>query len=150
MRTVATSNSFKGLAAAAFAAGLAISLGGCAGGGASHYASQPGSNHPFSNAALGDEVFVDGTGPVSRRAGQTVRYQDDMPTPSAPKRAVARSRPLAIERQEARSDAVSGTTGARSGQGQSDPNKPYSDAWWEREKAEDARLKAKMNICRGC
>ncbi|MET0866899.1 MAG: hypothetical protein ABWY35_02280, partial [Pseudorhodoplanes sp.] len=85
-------------------------------------------------------------------AGATVRYQAEAPAPGAPSRAIAQSRPLAIER-EARSDAVSGTTGAR-GQGQNqaqnDPNKPFSEAWWERERAEDARLKAKMNICRGC
>jgi len=58
---------------------------------------------------------------------------------------VANSRPLAIER----SDAVSGsTTGART-QAQNDPNKPFSEAWWERERIEDARLKQRMNICRG-
>jgi len=119
-------------------------------GGGSYYAEQPGPNHPFSNAALSDEVFVDGTGKTSRRdvvAGPT-RYQAAAVEPGAPTRAVARSRPLAIER----SDAVSGsTTGAARGQqAQNDPSKPFSDAWWEAEKLEDARLKAKMNICRGC
>ncbi len=143
----AAMKSWKDLGAAAIAATLAAALGGCMGGG-NHYASQPGPNHPFSNSALSNEVFVDGTGPSSRRAGATVRYQADAPAPDAPTRAVARSRPLAIE-GEARSDAASGTTGARSG-GQGDPNKPFSDAWWERERAADARLKAKMNICRGC
>ena len=139
--------SWKFLAAAA----LASSLGGCAGG-ANYYAAQPGSSHPFSNNALSNDVFLDGTGQTSRRAGNSapVRYQGDAQEPGAPTRAVARSRPLAIER-EARSDAVSGTTGARAqNQGQNDPNKPFSDAWWERERAEDARLKARMNICRGC
>jgi hypothetical protein len=141
--------SWKFLAAAA----LATSLGGCAGG-ANYYAGQPGPNHPFSNNALADEVFLDGTGPSSRQAGRTIRYQAETPAPGAPSRAVANSRPLAIER-EARSDAVSGTTGARSqsrsqSQGQSDPNKPFSDAWWERERAEDAKLQSRMNICRGC
>jgi hypothetical protein len=93
---------------------------------------------------------LDGTGPSSRRAGSTVRYQADAPAPGAPSRAIAQSRPLAIER-EARADVITGTTGARGqAQGQNDPNKPFSDAWWERERAEDARLKAKMNICRGC
>jgi len=143
--------SWKSLVAASLATGLAMSLGGCMGGG-NNYASQPGPNHPFSNAALADEVFVDGTGTSSRQAGRTVRYRADAPAPGAPSRAVANSRPLAIER-EARSDAVSGTTGARSqnqAQGQNDVNKPFSEAWWERERAEDARLKAKMNICRGC
>ena len=124
------------------AAMFAMSLGGCAGGG-NYLASQPGPNHPFANSALADEVFVDGTGPSSRQAGRTVRYRADAPPPAL---AAARSQPVATG-AEARSDAVSGTTGSR---GQSDPNKPFSEACWERERAEDARLKAKMNICRGC
>jgi len=133
------------LIAAAF---LATSLGGCVGGG-NYYASQPGPNHPFANSALSDEVFVDGTGKTSRRgvAAAPTRYEAVAAEPGAPTRAVARSRPLAIER-EARSDAVSGTTGARGST--NNASKPFSDAWWEAEKLEDARLKAKMNICRGC
>jgi hypothetical protein len=130
------------------AALLATSLGGCAGGG-NYYAEQPGPNHPFANSALSDEVFVDGTGQTSRRAvaESPTRYQATGAEPGAPTRAVARSRPLAIER-EARSDAVSGTTGARGSSLNTD--KPFSEAWWEREKLEDARLKARMDICRGC
>jgi hypothetical protein len=127
------------------AATLTVGLAGC---GTSHYAAQPGSNHPFSNSALGNEVFLDGTGSTSRRTGSNapMRVQAEAPPPGAPTQAVARSRPLAIER----SDAVSGsTTGARV-QAQNDPNKPFSDAWWERERIEDARLKQRMNICRGC
>jgi hypothetical protein len=130
------------------AALLATSLGGCMGGG-NYYAAQPGPNHPFSNSALSDEVFLDGTGQTSRRAGSVAptRYEAATIEPGAPTRAVARSRPLAIER-EARSDAVSGTTGARGSTNNAD--KPFSEAWWQREKLEDARLKAKMDICRGC
>jgi hypothetical protein len=130
------------------AALLATSLGGCAGGG-NYFADQPGSNHPFSNSALSDDVFVDGTGQTSRRAvvESPTRYQAAGAEPGAPTRAVVRSRPLAIER-DARSDAVSGTTGARGSTLNTD--KPFSEAWWEREKLEDARLKAKMDICRGC
>jgi hypothetical protein len=139
--------SWKPLAAAALATSLATNLGGCAGG-ANYYAGQPGPGHPFSNNALSEEVFLDGTGPSARQAGRTIRYQAEAPASAAPSRAVASSRPLAIER-EARSDVVSGTTGARS-QGQNDPNKPFSDAWWERDRAADARLQSRMNICRGC
>lgn len=129
------------LAAAAVTAGLA----GC---GTSQYAAQPGAGHPFSNNALADDVFLDGTGATSRRVGSNapVRIQAEAPPPGAPTQAVARSRPLAIER----SDAVSGsTTGSRT-QARTDPNKPFSDAWWERERIEEARLKQGMNICRGC
>lgn len=130
------------------AALLAACLGGCMGGG-NYYAAQPGPNHPFANSALSDEVFLDGTGQTTRRAGSAgpTRYEATAIEPGAPTRAVARSRPLAIER-ETRSDAVSGTTGARGATLNAD--KPFSEAWWEREKFEDARLKAKMDICRGC
>jgi hypothetical protein len=141
---------WKLVAAAVLVTSLGASLGGCAGGG-SYFAEQPGPNHPFSNAALSDDVFVDGTGKSARRdvaAGPTRYYEAAAAEPGAPTRAVARSRPLAIER----SDAVSGSTtgSARGQQAQNDPNKPFSDAWWENERREDARLKAQMNICRGC
>ncbi len=142
--------SWKLVTAAALVTSLGASLGGCAGGG-SYYAEQPGPNHPFSNAALSDDVFVDGTGKSARRdvaAGPTRYYEAAAAEPGAPTRAVARSRPLAIER----SDAVSGSTtgSARSQQARNAPSKPFSDAWWENERREDARLKAQMNICRGC
>lgn len=151
--------SWKWLAAAGLAASLASGLGGCAGGATHYYADQqPSPGHPFSNNALADAVYLDGTGPSARQVEASERYQ--APAAAAPARAVARSRPLAIER-EARSDAMSGTTGMRSpaqGQAQAqaqakaqdDPNKPYTEAWWQRERAAEARLKASMSICRGC
>ena len=73
----------------AAALALATGLAGC---GTSHYAGQPGPNHPFANSALSDEVFLDGTGPTSRRAGSNapVRYQAEAPVPGAPTRAVVR------------------------------------------------------------
>ncbi len=130
------------------AAALATSLAGCAGG-ANYSAGEPA--NPLSRAALADEVFLDGTAPASRRAAYSapVRYQGDVPDGTPRQQAVARSRPLAIER-EARSDVVSGTTGSARNQAPGDPNKPFSDAWRERERVEDARLKAQMDICRGC
>ena len=76
--------SWKFLAAAA----LASSLGGCAGG-ANYYAAQPGSGHPFSNNALSNDVFLDGTGQTSRRAGNSAPVSVPgsspipMPTPDA-------------------------------------------------------------------
>jgi len=128
---------------------LVMGVGGCAGGG-NYYAEQPGPNHPFSNSALSSDVFVDGTGQTAQRdvASGPIRYQAATAEPGAPTRAVARSRPLAIER----SDAISGSTtgAARSQQAQNDHTKPFSEAWWENERREDARLKAQMNICRGC
>ena len=71
-------------------------------------------------------------------------YAEPIPA-GAPTRAIVRSRPTAIER----ADSMSSTTGTRN-PAQNDANKPFSEQWWENERREDARIKSKMNICRGC
>ncbi len=107
----------------------------------------PAPGHPVSDTALADEVYLDGTGPTARRHGaaQPAERVSVVPQPGGPTRPVVRSRPLAIER----ADAISSTTGARTS-GTSEADKPFSESWWAKERAEDARLKARMNICRGC
>lgn len=146
---------FAGIALGAVVVGAA--LGGCAGS-VNHYV-QDAPISPVSRQALADEVYLDGTGPTARRAAggrdNTVEMLQVAPPPSSgPSHAVARTRPTAIPRAE---DMSASTTGARnSTQGtsaqsaQGDPNKPFSDQWWEKEKREDARLRDRMNICRGC
>jgi hypothetical protein len=124
---------------------LAVLLTGVAGCAGSRTTSLPG--EPFSEAALADEVYLDGTGPSARRAAavpaaETI-YAAPAIQPGGVTRPVVRSRPTAIER-----DVSASTTGSRSTGRSAD--KPFSEAWWERERAEDARLKAGMNICRGC
>jgi hypothetical protein len=82
-------------------------------------------------------LYLDGTGPAAEAAEQAeTRSQARRPVPAAPRAA-------RVEDLSAR------TTGSRP-QAQAEPLKPYTDEWWEKERREDARLKAKMNICRGC
>jgi len=100
--------------------------------------------HDSPEAAQQAGIYLDGTGPTAeaaeraeaRRQG-TGAVQAARPTPR-PARQAARAEDLSAR-----------TTGSRT-QTQAEPLKPYSDEWWERENREDARLKAKMNICRGC
>lgn len=40
--------------------------------------------------------------------------------------------------------------GARQPPSQGQDLKPFTEEWWERERAIDARLRARINICRGC
>lgn len=132
------------------AAACAVALSGCAGSGGSHHV-ENATGQPIPHHALADEVFLDGTGPTARRLARqpsapVVERSEAEPIPAgAPTRAVARSRPTAIERP----DAVSSTTGSRHS-AQSNAGKPFSEQWWEKEQREDARLKGIMNICRGC
>jgi hypothetical protein len=132
------------------AAALAAALAGCVSTGSSYHV-ENATGQPIPHHALADEVFLDGTGPTARRLANApsttaIERRSAEPLPAgAPTRAVVRTRPTAIER----ADDVSSTTGAR-GSAQSDPNKPFSDQWWEKERREDARLKSLMNICRGC
>jgi hypothetical protein len=135
------------LAAAAFA----VALSGCVSTGGSHQQVENATGQPIPYHALADDVFLDGTGVTARRLARQPshavverHYAEPLPA-GAPTRAVARSRPTALERP----DAASSTTGARHS-AQDDANKPFSDQWWERERREDARLKGIMNICRGC
>jgi hypothetical protein len=132
------------------AAAMAATLGGCVSSGGG-YPVENATGQPIPHHALADEVFLDGTGPTARRLARTPspavverRYAEPLP-PGAPTRAVARSRPTAIERPE----AVSSTTVSRNSV-PGDANKPFSDQWWEKERSEDARLKRVMDICRGC
>ncbi len=136
----------KVLAAIASAAALS----GCVSSGSS-YQVENATGQPIPHHALADEVFLDGTGPTARRLAQTPRgnvverrYAEPLPA-GAPTRAVVRTRPTAIERV----DSVSSTTGSRSSV-QNEANKPFSEQWWEKERAADARLKRVMDICRGC
>lgn len=132
------------------AAALAAALGGCVSSGGGYHV-ENATGQPIPHHALADEVFLDGTGPTARRLARMPstavverRYAEPLPA-GAPTRAVARSRPTAIERP----DAISSTTGARNSV-PGDVNKPFSDQWWEKERREDARLKRVMDICRGC
>jgi hypothetical protein len=128
----------------------AAALSGCvsAGGG---YQVENATGQPIPHHALADEVFLDGTGVTARRLAHTPstavveRHYAEPLRPGAPTRAIARTRPTAIER----ADNVSSTTGARNSV-QNDANKPFSDQWWEKERREDARLKRVMDICGGC
>jgi hypothetical protein len=130
-------------------AACAATLSGCVSSGGS-YQVENATGQPIPHHALADEVFLDGTGRTARRLAHTPsnvverRYAEPA-APGAPTRAIARTRPTAIERP----DAVSSTTGARNSV-QNDTNKPFSDQWWEKERREDARLKRVMDICRGC
>lgn len=94
--------------------------------------------HETPAAAQQAGMYLDGTGP----AAEAVEQEET--------RRQAR-RPASVAASEAvRADVSSArTTGSRS-QARSEPPKPYTEEWWEREKREDARLKQKMNICRGC
>jgi hypothetical protein len=141
------------------AAALALGLSGCGSVG-SGYQVENATGQPIPHHALADEVFLDGTGPTARNLAQRPvapvverHYAEPVP-PGAPTRAVARSRPTALERP----DAVSATTGsrhstraeARAEAKPGDANRPFSDEWMEKERREDARLKRIMNICGGC
>lgn len=135
------------------AAALAAALGGCVSSGGGYHV-ENATGQPIPHHALADDVFLDGTGRTARRLAHppsgTVaerRYAEPLP-PGAPTRAIARTRPTAIERP----DAVSSTTGTRNSvpASQNDANKPFSEQWWEKERREDARLKRVMDICRGC
>jgi hypothetical protein len=131
------------------AAGPAVALSGCVSTGGHQVENATG--QPIPHHALADEVFLDGTGATSRRLAQAPRgnvverHYAEPVAPGAPTRAVVRSRPTAIER----ADNVSSTTGSRHSV-QNETDKPFSEQWWEKERAEDARLKRVMNICRGC
>lgn len=144
---------FAGVALAVTTA--AAALGGCAGG-ANHYvqdtpaASQPYRGSPLPRQALADEVYLDGTGVSARRmAGardEGVETLQVAPPAGGPSHAVARSRPTAIPRNE---DISASTTGSRNSTS-SEANKPFTAEWMAKEKAQDDRLRARMNICRGC
>ena len=132
------------------AAAFAVMLSGCVSSGGG-YQVENATGQPIPHHALADEVFLDGTGVTSRQLahaprGNVVerRYAEPVP-PGAPTRAIARTRPTAIERV----DNVASTTGARNSV-QNEADKPFSDQWWEKERREDARLKRVMDICRGC
>lgn len=132
------------------AAALAATLGGCVTAGP--YQVQNATGQPIPHHALADEVFLDGTGPSSRRLASAPRYPATerryaAPAPAgAPTRAVVRTRPTAIERADSVSSSTTGTRNSV----RDEPDKPFSEKWWENERREDARLKARMNICRGC
>ena len=142
-------NPAKFLAATALAAILAAPLGGCMTGGP--YQVENATGRPIPQHALADEVFLDGTGPSARRLAHAPRNSTAervYAAPAAaggPTRAVVRTRPTAIEQ----ADVVSSTTGTRNSV-RDEADKPFSEKWWENERREDARLKARMNICRGC
>ncbi len=150
-KTALAANHLKLFAAAL----LAATLGGCAGGSVSHYGEQnhagPGPMSGMSSQAFADQVYLDGTGPSARRARvetAPVRRIAAEPNTSGVTRPVVNSRPLAIERDPAPQQISASTTGSRSAT--TDANKPFTDQWWEKERLADARLKSRMNICRGC
>jgi hypothetical protein len=82
-------------------------------------------------------MYLDGTGPAAEAAERAETRRQ------APRQA---ARPVPRTRAE---DISARTTGSRT-QASPEPLKPYSDEWWEKENREEARLKQKMNICRGC
>ncbi|MFZ5691562.1 MAG: hypothetical protein ACOY5F_09930 [Pseudomonadota bacterium] len=130
----------------------AAALTGCVSAGSS-YQVENATGRPIPHHALADEVYLDGTGVTARRLPQPApegaverRHAEPLP-PGAPTRAVARSRPTAIERAD--NVSSSSTTGSRTSV-QADATKPFSEQWWENERREDARLKRMMDICRGC
>lgn len=81
---------------------------------------------PAEQPTAPDPVYLDGTGPGAQTADQ------------AEPRQIAR-RPVSAAARPARAERPA-----------AEPLKPYSDEWWDKEKREDARLRQKMNICRGC
>lgn len=52
--------------------------------------------------------------------------------------------------QAARAEDLSARTVGSRAQAQREALKPYSEEWWDKENREDARLRQRMNICRGC
>lgn len=82
------------------------------------------------------DIYLDGTRAAAEAAEQAETRRQAARTPR-------------LSAQTRADDLSARTTGSRSGV-QNEPLKPYSEEWWEREKREDARLKQRMNICRGC
>lgn len=126
--------STKCLAVVAVSAGLALA--GCS-------SSSSLSRYTYDTPQAAEQAagtYLDGTGPSAEAAEraetrrQTSREARRPPVPQA-------------ERAE---DLSARTTGTRAAAAPREPLKPYSDEWWEKENREDARLKQKMNICRGC
>ena len=115
---------------------LGCALGGCAGG-ANYVQSAPG--HPVHQQALADEVYLDGTGPSARQRPVAQYRPASSATRPSPQVAASRAE-----------DISASTTGTRASTRGGDGQKPFSDEWWEKERREDARLKSKMSICRGC
>jgi len=106
----------------------AAALAGCAGGASQYAQTLPEHPAPASLAPPpADEVYLDGTGPTARR----------MDAPDSP------SRP-AVARPAGRANSVSSSSSGQEAQ------KPFTEEWWEKQRREDARLKSRMNICRGC
>lgn len=116
----------------------ATALGGCSSSGAlSRY------TYDSPQAAEQAGMYLDGTGPAAEAAERAESRRQ------APRQA-ARTSPRPATPPAARAEDLSArTTGSRA-QASGEPLKPYSDEWWEKENREDARLKQKMNICRGC
>jgi hypothetical protein len=116
----------------------ATALAGCSSSGAiSRY------THDSPQAAQQAGIYLDGTGPTAE-AAERAEARREAARQAQETRAAARPAP------QARAEDISArTTGSRP-QTQAEPLKPYSEEWWEKEKREDARLKQKMNICRGC
>lgn len=106
--------------------------------------SQYTSGSPYDTQQAG--LYLDGTGPTAEAAAQADARRDA--ARQAQESRQARPQP---PRTAARAEDLSArtTTGSRT-QPAREPLKPYSDEWWEKENREDARLKQKMNICRGC
>jgi hypothetical protein len=100
---------------------LALGLGGCSSG-MSRYAQDEPSSY-----------YLDGNAPRTERTGSVRR--------------TARRAPAA---SEARAEDTSSTTGTRAAPREQGALKPYSQEWWDNENNQDARIKQKMNICRGC
>jgi hypothetical protein len=122
------------------AAGLALA--GCSSSGAI-------SRHTYESpeAAQQAGVYLDGTGPTAE-AAERAEARREAARQAQESRTAARPRPSVPPAARAE-DISARTTGSRS-QAANEPLKPYSEEWWDKEKREDARLKAKMNICRGC
>src|SRR5262245_19339179 len=108
----------------------------------------------FSALALGACTSSSGLHQMASE-NSTVHLDGTMPAPepTASARRVAQRRAAPAVTDDVRAQDVSGgnTTGTRNAGARREPaQKPFSDEWWENEKREDARLKQKMNICRGC
>jgi hypothetical protein len=93
-------------------------------------------------------VYLDGTGPAAQEAERTEARREAARQAQETRTAARPPRPSSPPAARAE-DLSARTTGSRT-QAAREPLKPYSDEWWEKENREDARLKAKMNICRGC
>jgi hypothetical protein len=117
---------------------LAVAAGGAALSGCSSSGTLARYTHDSPEAARQAGIYLDGTGPSAESAERA----QNRPQPAQPVKR-AQARPV-----QPPQDVSARTTGSRPAQ--SEPLKPYSDEWWERENREDARLRQKMNICRGC